>query len=122
MQLKKIELTQTQIIIISSLFFTLFYNYTFFKKSFEAFGNIGFIIALGALLYIVISTLLAIISNRFTIKPVLIILFLTSSVASYYMNLYSTIIDDKMIQNIFETDKREVYDLLNVKLFINFFF
>jgi len=118
----KIELTQTQLIIVSSLLFVLFYNFTFFKKSFEAFDSLGFILALGILLFIVISTLLTIISNRYVIKPLLIILFLVSSVASYYMNLYSTIIDDKMIQNIFETDTREVYDLLNVKLFLNFFF
>jgi len=49
------------------------------------------------------------------------LLFLISSVASYYMNEYNTIIDEGMIQNIFETDTKEVYDLLNFKLFLNIF-
>ena len=84
----KIKLTQTKLIIFSSLFFVIFDNYVFFKKSFLAFPNIFFMFGLGALLFIVISTLLIIISNRFIIKPFLILLFIVSSVAAYYMKTY----------------------------------
>jgi len=118
----KIKLTQTKLVIISSLFFVIFDNYVFFKKSFSAFHNIFFMFGLGALLFIVISTLLIIISNRFIIKPFLILLLILSSVASYYMKTYGTIIDDKMIQNIFETDIKEVHDLLSVSLFLHLIF
>ena len=113
-----LKLTQTQLIVISSLFFVLFYNFVFFKKSYEAFNNIFFIFGLGVLLFAVISTLLTLVSNRYIIKPLLILLFLTSSAAAYYMKTYGTIIDDKMIQNIFETDTNEVRDLLNFTLFL----
>jgi len=116
------KLTQIQLIIISSLYFVIFDNFVFFSKSYEAFHNIFFMLGLGALLFVVISTLLLIVSNRFIIKPVLIILFLVSSVAAYYMQSYGTIIDDKMIQNIFETDSKEVYDLLSIKLFLYLIF
>jgi len=118
----EIKLTQTQLIIISSLFFVLFDNFVFFKKSYEAFGNVFFMFGLAGLLFVVISTLLIIISNRFIIKHFLIVLFLVSSVAAYYMQVYGTIINDKMIQNVFETDSKEVYDLLSVKLFMFLFF
>jgi len=117
-----VNLTQTQLIIISSLFFVLFDNFVFFKKSYEVFHNVFFMIGLGALLFVVISTLLILISNRFILKPLLIILFLTSSAAAYYMSVYGTIISDNMIQNIFETDTKEVYDLLSLKLFLHLFF
>ncbi|AZV45945.1 phosphoethanolamine transferase [Nautilia sp. PV-1] len=112
-----IELTQTQLIILSSLFFVLFENFVFFKKSYEAFHNVLFMLGLGGLLFVVISTLLILISNRYIIKPFLIVLFLVSSAAAYYMQAYGTIINDKMIQNIFETDTNEVKDLLNFTLF-----
>jgi lipid A ethanolaminephosphotransferase len=117
-----IKLTQTKLIIISSLFFVLFENFVFIKKSYEEFHNIFFLIGLGVLLYVVISSLLLFVSNRYIIKPFLIVLFLTSSVAAYYMQIYGTIINDKMIQNIFETDCKEVYDLLSVRLFLYLLF
>jgi len=122
MKLKfNLKLTQIQLIVISSLFFVLFDNFVFFKKSYEVFHNIFFVFGLGVLLFIVISTLLALVSNRFIIKPLLIALFLTSSAAAYYMKTYGTIIDDKMIQNVFETDTNEVRDLLNWSLFLYVF-
>ncbi len=116
------QLTQTKLIIFSSLFFVLFENFVFFKKSYEEFHNIFFIFGLGVLLFVVISTLLLIISNRFIIKPFLAVLFILSSLAAYYMQIYGTIINDNMIQNIFETDTKEVYDLLSFKLFLYMLF
>ena len=38
------------------------------------------------------------------------------------MNQYNIIIDDTMIQNIFMTDSSEAFDLLNINLFLTFFF
>ena len=117
-----IQLTQTKLIIISSLFLTLFDNFTFFTKSYEDFGNLFFMIGLGGLLFIVISLLLSIFSNKWTIKPLLIILFMISAVTNYYIQTYGVIIDDKMIQNIIETNTDEVKDLLNITLFLYIIF
>ena len=117
----KLKLTQTQLVIIVSLFFVLFDNFLFFKESLKFF-NFTFLIALGTLLFIVISTFLILISNRFIIKPILIILLLISSVVAYYSLEYKTIISDKMIQNVLETDTKEVHDLLNLKLFLYILF
>jgi lipid A ethanolaminephosphotransferase len=82
------------------------------------FKNPFFLLALGVLLFVAVSALFAVFLNRFIIKPFLIILFLISSVAAYYMHAYGTIINDKMIQNIFETDTGEVKDLLNFTLLL----
>jgi len=110
--------TQTKIILFVSLFFTLFDNYLFFEKTYAVFHNIYFVISTGIILISVLVFLFNIILNRYTLKPILVILFIISSVATYFMQMYGTVIDDKMIQNIIETDIREVHDLLNLKLFI----
>ena len=115
------KLTQTQLIIFVSLFFVIFDNFLFFREASHYF-NIPFLFGLGALLFIALSTIFALISNRFIIKPVLITLLLISSVVAYYSLEYKTIISDKMIQNILETDTKEVHDLLNIKMFLYFIF
>ena len=116
------EISQVKLIVFSTLFFVIFNNYVFFQKSYEAFHNIFFLFGLGVFLFVVISTLLLLISNRFIIKPLLILLFMLSAAAAYYMKTYGTIINDKMIQNIFETDTKEVEDLLSLGLFLHIFF
>ncbi|WP_022670117.1 phosphoethanolamine transferase [Hippea alviniae] len=118
----KLEATQTQVIVISTIFMIIAYNWVFFSKSFTAFPNIFFMLALALLLFITITTALYIIANKYTLKPFLIFLFITASLAAYYMQEYSTIINSKMIENIFETDKREVLDLLNIKMFLMLLF
>jgi len=118
----EIRLTQTQLVIFSSLFFVLFENFVFFKKTYEAFGNVFFILGAALLLFIALSSVFILISNRYIIKPLLIVLFLISSTAEYYMQTYGTIINDKMIQNIFETDTKEVMDLLSWNLFLHIVF
>jgi len=115
------KLTQSQIIIMSSLFFVIFDNITFFRKSYEVFNNMFYMIGLGGLLFIVLSLLFSIIFNKWTLKPILIILLLLSSIANYYMETYGTIINDNMLQNIIETNSDEVKDLLNLTLFLYLF-
>ena len=112
------KLKQTQIILISSLFFIIFDNYTFLTKTYEVFHNIPFVISTAIVLNFVLVFLFSLILNKYTIKPILIILFLASSAVSYFSITYGTIIDDKMIQNLIETDTKEVNDLLNIKLFL----
>ena len=113
--------TQTKIILFSAIFFTLFDNFVFFSKTYEVFQNIPFLIALGIVLTSVMIILFNLILNKWTIKPILIILFIASSAAAYFMQTYGTVIDDKMIQNMLETDTKEVKDLLNFTLFAYIF-
>ena len=115
---KSIELSSVQLIVLSSVFFVLFDNYVYFKETYNAFGDIGFCIAAGVLLFIAISTVMGLLIARSILKPFLIVMFLLASAAAYYMAEYKTIINDKMIINIFQTTTGEVYDLLNLKLFV----
>jgi lipid A ethanolaminephosphotransferase len=68
-----------------------------------------------------IALLLSLVSSRHTIKPVLIAVFITASLASYFMDSYNVIIDSTMIQNAMMTNTAELVDLVNVKLILYVF-
>ncbi|NOX16164.1 MAG: phosphoethanolamine--lipid A transferase [Epsilonproteobacteria bacterium] len=113
------------IMIISSLFFSSFYNDLFWKKvaAVYPFGseNIWYFISLFMVLTTVIYTVLNLINFKYTLKPALIILFMITASASYFMNSYGVVIDSKMINNLFETQTAEARDLLSLKLFLDLF-
>ena len=60
--------------------------------------------------------LLTLVSSRYVIKPLLVLLFLFSAMALYFMSTYGVSIDDDMIQNVMETDPAEVTALLSVRM------
>lgn len=66
--------------------------------------------------------LFIIINSKFTLKPVIILLFIISSLLNYFMLTYNVIIDHEMIRNSLQTDANETMDLLNIKLFCYLFF
>jgi lipid A ethanolaminephosphotransferase len=55
-------------------------------------------------------------SFRYVAKPVLIALLLAAAVASHFIAAYGIVIDKAMIQNVFETDTREAFELLDWRL------
>jgi len=117
-----LKLTQTKIILFSALFFTIFDNFVFFTKTYNEFHSISFLIATGVVLSAVYVLVFSLLFNRWIIKPFLMILFLASSAVAYFMQTYGVVIDDKMIQNVIETDTKEAGDLLNLTLFLYLFF
>ncbi|MGP1609793.1 MAG: phosphoethanolamine transferase, partial [Burkholderiales bacterium] len=60
--------------------------------------------------------LLAPLCFRHSTKPVLIIVLLLSSLATYFMDNYGIIISDDMLRNIAHTNTAEALELLNMKL------
>ncbi len=119
------KVSQTKIILLTAFFFVFFDNLAFFSHVIEVYPvsqkNIGFLISLAIGLTSVIILLLSLVSSKHTIKPVLILLLLISSLTSYFMNNYNVVIDDVMIRNLVQTDINEVRDLLNLKLACYFF-
>jgi lipid A ethanolaminephosphotransferase len=57
-------------------------------------------------------TLLALVANRWIVRPLLTVVVIGSAAAAYYMRSYSVFMDPTMIQNILHTDRQEVTDLL----------
>jgi len=113
-----------RLIIYASLFLTLFYNYSFFTNVLVIYPlelkNIGFLISLVIVLIFFNILFFTLISSRYTVKAILIITFLVSSLTSYFMNTYHVVIDDSMIRNMLQTNINESIDLFSFKQVLYF--
>lgn len=110
--------TATKLIIYSSITLVLLYNYTFFTNVFEAYDithNIGFLISLCLILVSLFVFLLSLLCHRYTTKPILILIFIVSSMSAYFMDTYHIVIDESMIRNTLQTDMAESMDLFSIK-------
>jgi len=119
------ELTSTKLIIIVSVFFVLFGNYTFFVNLTRVYpvnqDNALFLFSLAIVSICLLIFLFSLVCYRSTIKPILIIVLLISSLAAYFMDTYHVVIDVDMIDNVMKTDVGESSDLLSLKQLIYFF-
>lgn len=110
------------VIIAIACFFTAIYNFAFFGNVVVAFppgpSNWLFYLSLSVLLVSVSAFFLGLVLNRFTFKPILMVLFPCAAAASYFMNTYNVVIDTTMIQNVFATDSRETRDLFSIQLLV----
>ena len=118
--------SQYKLINISAIFFVLFYNFSFFtniSKTYPFEGmNIIYILSTAILLICLIIFLITLFSSKYTTKPILIVLFITSSFSAYFMDTYNIVIDDSMIRNSLQTNLSESADLFSFKLVIYLFF
>ena len=53
------------------------------------------------------------ITNRWTVKPLLTLIVLASAAAAYFMRTFAVLMDPTMVQNILRTDSREAHDLIS---------
>ena len=110
------EMTVEQLALAAAGFFTLFCNGAFFRAVSAtgalhghwttAASLVGMIAALNVLL-------LCLLLNRWTAKPLLIVLLLVTSVAAHFMSQYTVYMDADMIRNILHTDGKESGELLS---------
>ena len=118
-------MSQYRIIIFSSIFFVLFYNFSFFKNVFKTYPlestSIFNIISVVILLISLIIFFLTLLSSRYTTKPLLIFTLFVSSFTAYFMDTYHVIIDSEMIRNSLQTNLAESSDLFSLKLVLYVF-
>lgn len=105
----------------------LLYNKKFWTTFFMATGGWtidGLLLNVSSVLIIVMlfNAGLTFVNFRYVLKPVLIVLFLLTSFASYFTNQYGATIDKGMMQNVFETDVQEAAELFSYSLAISFIF
>lgn len=117
-----LKITVTRLAVIASLLFVLCYNFSFFRHVTAVYpiswANAGFLLSLAAGLTTVIVLLISLLSSQYTIKFILTVLFILSSISAYFMDNFNIVIDKEMIKNIFETSHAEVADLLGSKLLL----
>ena len=63
-----------------------------------------------------IELILHLICFKPIVRPVLIVVLVLSSMASFFMDTYGTVFDSSMLDNILQTSAREAGSLLNIKL------
>jgi lipid A ethanolaminephosphotransferase len=123
MQLFSKKLSQIYLVLFVSAFLTITGNFTFFQKTILVYPLSENWLFLGSL-FLLHLTLLAILLLIFcyskTIKPILILLLIISSVVSYSTNNYGIVFDHNMITNTFETDTSEFRDLVSFKSILYF--
>lgn len=114
------------LIVLTTIFFIVFDNLTFFQEVLKVYPLSGFqstlfILSLALVFTCVNIVILSLLCYKYTIKPVLIILLLLSAGSAYFMDSYQVIIDDVMIDNILKTDRGEAFDLVSIKQFLYLF-
>ena len=120
------HISQYTLIVIIAIFFTLFYNFSFFTNVVNTYPldglNIVHFFSVGILLTSLVVFLFTLFSSEYTTKPILIITLVVSSFAAYFMDTYHVVIDDSMIRNSLQTNLSESSDLFSLKLVLYVFF
>lgn len=76
-----------------------------------------FLFTLSLVTLIIINAILSLLIPARAFKPWIILLLVSASVVSYFMDSYHVLFDKNMLQNVMQTDYRETYDLLSWKMF-----
>ena len=117
------KITQTQLVLFTTFFLIAFDNYMFFTnliKTYPLSENFWFVVSVAIVLFFATLLFLLLVTNRWIIKPVLILILIISSMTNYFMNTYNVVIDDSMIRNSMQTDMHESLDLLSMKQLLYF--
>lgn len=104
------------LMVATALFLTLSANFTFFRQVTQIYplqDNLLFVISIGVVLLGLLALLIALLSYRYTLKVVLVLLVMMAAVTSYFTDTYGTVYDTNMLQNALQTDGSEARDLLN---------
>ncbi len=117
------RIAASHLTLLASAFLVLAYNARFWRSFIAATGDLSWVhlplhLASVVLILLLFNACLTAVSFRHVLKPVLILLFMASAVTCYFMLAYGTAIDKSMIQNMMETDVREAFELLSLKLLL----
>ena len=106
-----------QLVAFIAAFLTFCGNLAFVKHLKQVYfpENIGFMIGLILVLYALNYLLLSLLSSRHTVKIVGAVILVLSAVVAYHMDTFDVVIDKVMLQNVVETQTKEVRDLITPK-------
>lgn len=112
-------------IAIYSLFTLITYNSFFWQRiasfiNFNGIEDYAFLVIYFIAIYALHFVAFSIFFVKGSTKFLAILLILINSSSSYFINTYSVQIDKNMIINVFSTDTKEAFDLINFKFVIQF--
>ena len=105
------------VMFLTSAFWAISANWGFYSaalkgRDFSSASAIGFAVLLFAMV-LGLHMLLAVVTNRWTVKPVLGLLLIAGAAASFYTNAFGVYLDPSMIRNVVRTDVAEARELLS---------
>lgn len=115
-----VRITSNALILLVAGFLTAFANGTFYSNLLKTYP-LDAVDALPLLSVVVVFgcatvILLAVLCFRRTLRPVLILFLLLSSLAAYFMDTFGIVVSDDMLQNIAQTNSAEASDLVTGRL------
>ncbi|MEP6906436.1 MAG: phosphoethanolamine--lipid A transferase [Pseudoxanthomonas sp.] len=115
----QLEMGSESLIVLCSLFFSIFSNAAFWRAAIpDAWTQWRLALSLFVIVTALHAFLLGLVINRWTAKPVLTVLLLTTAVATYYMGAYGVYLDADMLRNVLHTDRKESSELLSMGLLV----
>ena len=116
-----VAVTVESLLLVASLFWALTANTAFFgaalsDRSLAQSATWGFALALGLMLLSLHFLLLGLVCNRWTVKPVLVMLVIGTAVATHFMQSFGVYLDPSMLRNAMRTDVAEARELWTWRL------
>ena len=116
-----LNLTVELLLVLASAFWALSANRLFLQAALQDRvasepATWGFAVALLVMLGALHFLLMALVSNRWTVKPLLAVLIVGTAFASYFMQSFSVYLDPTMMRNVMRTDVAEARELFAWRL------
>ncbi len=117
----RLSLTVEQLLLATSVFWAASANRPFLTAALKDRdlaqpGSWGFALALLLMLAALHFLLLALVANRYTVKPLLALLIAATAFATYWMQSFGIYLDPSMLRNVLRTDVAEARELLSWRL------
>ena len=97
------------------------YNLSFWQQVWQI-AKLPFILSIIITLALTLYTILLLFSFKYTFKPLIIFSIIIAAFSAYAMDSYGFVISAQGLQNIVETDLREVTELINWRLLVKLLF
>ncbi|WP_139454071.1 phosphoethanolamine transferase [Campylobacter armoricus] len=109
----QLKLSWTKFTLLNTIFIMAF-NFPLFKFVYEKIDENALLFsAFFGIYFFLVLSILALVFLPYLTKILSIFLLSTCAICSYFVSNYGVLIDDSMIQNVFETDNREFFSYFN---------
>lgn len=123
---KNLHIKLHHLVIVVALFFSICCNGSFYQAFLADYPlqttELGFVCAVIFGLFSLHILVLSLICFKNTVKPVLIVLLISSAFVTYFMDAYNVMINVDVVRNALNTDARELRDLFSFTLLAHVFF
>lgn len=115
------RLSTSQTTWVVAIAVALLYNGSLWTELFRlrdprSLGNLPFLASFFIVFVVFTNLLLIPFAFKYVLKPVTMLILLSASVVAYFTHSFGVVMDPTMMQNVFETDPREIRELLTGNL------